>query len=140
AAADTMVERLQRARRRVILVGPSMMTRKGRESTAALENAAQVPVIGMESPRGLADSSLGAFAPMLAQADCVLLLGKRLDYTLKFGRAPVVRGDCEFLQIDPDPVEIDRARRALDARLSTSRCAEVFAAADSLVRQARAQS
>jgi len=42
-------------------------------------------VIGMESPRGIADPSLGAFGEMLAQADGVLLLGKRLDFTLRFG-------------------------------------------------------
>src|SRR5260370_40094048 len=68
AAADAMLERLRRARRPVLLVGPGMMTRKGRESTATLENAAQVPVIGMEPPRGLADSSPGAVPPLLAHA------------------------------------------------------------------------
>ena len=49
---------------------------------AALQSASGIPVIGMESPRGIADPSLGAFAEILAQADCVLLLDKRLDFTL----------------------------------------------------------
>src|ERR1019366_2244181 len=52
-----------------------------------LQEVLQIPVIGMESPRGIADPSLGAFAQILAQADCILLLGKRLDFTLKFGSA-----------------------------------------------------
>jgi acetolactate synthase-1/2/3 large subunit len=41
----------------------------------------------MESPRGVNDPSLGRLAEALRQADAVLLLGKRLDFTLKFGRA-----------------------------------------------------
>jgi len=101
-AADAMLERLRAARRPLILVGPAMMTRKGRDVTARLESITQIPVVGMESPRGLADSSLGGFATMLAQADAVLLLGKRLDYTLKFGRMPTFAGACEFLQVDAD--------------------------------------
>ncbi len=136
AAADAMLERLRRARRPVILVGPGMMTRKGRESTATLEDISQIPVIGMESPRGLADSSLGAFAPMLAQADCVLLLGKRLDYTLKFGKLPTFDASCEFLQIDAEDEEIARTRRAVGARLSLSALAQPLAAADTLSRRA----
>src|SRR5262249_11153763 len=76
--AGAMLARLRGAGRPVVLAGPGLMTRTGRTALASLEHALQVPVIGMESPRGLADSSLGAVAPLLAQADCVLLLGKRL--------------------------------------------------------------
>src|SRR5262249_26924741 len=56
----------------------------------------------MESPRGIADPSLGAFAEVLAQADCILLLGKRLDFTLKFGRAPAIAKSCEILELGRD--------------------------------------
>jgi acetolactate synthase-1/2/3 large subunit len=87
-----------------------------------------VPVIGMESPRGVADPSLGAFAEVLAQADAVLLLGKRLDFTLKFGQAPSLdaagplgpgrcRGD-----------EIDRTRRAVGDRLDATALADLGSA------------
>jgi acetolactate synthase-1/2/3 large subunit len=86
--AAALMQSLARAARPLILVGPACMTRTGRALSATLEAAAGVPVIGMESPRGIADPSLGAFAEMLGQADCVLLLGKRLDFTLKFGQAP----------------------------------------------------
>src|SRR5262249_4137747 len=134
ATADAMLARLRRARRPVVLVGPGLMTRMGRETTASLEQVLQMPVIGMESPRGLADSSLGAVAPMLAQADCVLLLGKRLDFTLKFGKPPAFDGSCEFLQIEADRNEIERTRRAVGARLALSAIAQPLAAADTLSR------
>src|SRR5690349_21105819 len=136
--ADAMLARLARAKRPVILAGPGLMTRTGRAALAALEHALQVPVIGMESPRGLADSSLGAVAPLLAQADCALLLGKRLDYTLKFGKAPTFGAGCEFLQIDADAEEIARSGRAVGARLVASALAEPLAAVETLTRRAGA--
>ena len=135
--AGAMLERLRRARRPVILVGPGLMTRKGRDAIATLEQVSQIPVVGMESPRGLADSSLGAVAPLLAQADCVLLLGKRLDYTLKFGKPPTFGEACEFLQIDADAEEIARSRRAVGARLCASALAQPLAAAGTLTHAAQ---
>jgi acetolactate synthase-1/2/3 large subunit len=59
-----------------------------------------MPVIGMESPRGVNDPSLGKLEPILAKADVVLLLGKRLDFTLKFGRA--FASDCRIMRADRD--------------------------------------
>jgi acetolactate synthase-1/2/3 large subunit len=136
--ADAMLARLRKAKRPVVLAGPGLMTRTGRAALATLEHAVQIPVIGMESPRGLADSSLGAVAPLLGEADCVLLLGKRLDYTLKFGKPPTFGETCEFLQIDADADEIARSRRAAGARLVASALASPLAAAETLSRRAGA--
>src|SRR5919206_2288135 len=94
----------------------------------------------MESPRGLADPSLGAFAEMLSQADCVLLLGKRLDFTIRFGRAPVFQSDCEFLQIDPEQTEIDRSIGAVGSRLAFAAVADIFPAVEALTENARRNS
>jgi acetolactate synthase-1/2/3 large subunit len=134
--AGAMVERLRRARRPLILTGPASQTRPGRARMASLEAATGIPVVGMESPRGIADPSLGAFAEMLAQADCVLLLGKRLDFTLKFGKPPAFDARCEFMQVDAEPAELERTRRAVGARLSVAVEAETFPVADALVKHA----
>ena len=90
---------------------------------AALEAASGVPVLGMESPRGLNDPSLGAFAEVLAQADCLVLVGKPLDFTLKFGEAPAVAPACRFVVIDPDPALVARVDPAPPRRLGRGRCA-----------------
>ncbi len=111
------IEKLTNARRPLILCGPSCTSRSGRERMAQLAAASGVPVVGMESPRGVADPSLGAFAQVLAESDCVLLLGKRMDFTLKFGAAPTFATNCTFLQIDPDEAELARAQRALGSKL-----------------------
>jgi acetolactate synthase-1/2/3 large subunit len=76
---------------------------------AAVEEALGVPVIGMESPRGVKDPSLGAFADTLALADLLVLAGKPLDFTLRFGDAPAVAPECRFCVVDPDPALIGRA-------------------------------
>ncbi len=133
-AAAALSVRLRRASRPLILVGPACMS-AGRR-TAALEDATGVPVIGMESPRGIQDPSLGAFAEVLALADCVFLLGKRLDFTLRFGKAPALRADCVFLQIDADQDELERTRRAVGSRLEGSALADADSAIDALLRSA----
>jgi acetolactate synthase-1/2/3 large subunit len=138
--ARALLDRLARAARPLILAGPALMTRAGRARGAALEDAAGIPVIGMESPRGIADPSLGAFAEALAQADAILLLGKRLDFTLKFGRAPAIAAACQFLQVDADEVEFARTRRAVGARLAETFEADAASAIDALTRAAQARS
>ncbi len=125
-------DRLGRAKCPLILCGPMCMTRAGREKMAILEAASGIPVIGMESPRGVADPSLGAFAEVLARADCVLLVGKRLDFTLRFGKS--FGAECEFIQIDTDPSEIERTRRAVGDRLKGTTQSATFESLDALTR------
>ena len=133
ADADALVARLRSALRPLILVGPATLDRQGRKHAAALAEASGVPVIGMQSPRGVNDPALGAVAEMLAQSDCVLLLGKKLDFTLKFGASPTFAAGCEFLQVDPDDGEIARARQALGPRLVTAQRADTGAAMAALL-------
>ncbi|WP_255535067.1 thiamine pyrophosphate-binding protein [Polynucleobacter sp. Nonnen-W13] len=118
-AADIsqIITKLQKAKKPLVLTGPMMQSKTGRATLLALENALGVPVIGMESPRGIGDPGLGAFSEILSQADCILLLGKKLDFTLKFGQSPGINKDCIFLQVDPEKEEIDRVKRALGERL-----------------------
>jgi acetolactate synthase-1/2/3 large subunit len=106
------------SKRPVIIAGPAMM----RKGTRQLEDASGIPVIGMESPRGVNDPSLGRLADVLKQADVVLLLGKRLDFTLKFGKA--FAAGCRVLEAEvlPDGLSfrktawLDEVRAALRYR------------------------
>ena len=137
--AEALLRRLRDASRPVILTGPTGLTRRGRALAAELEESAGIAVVGMESPRGMADPSLGAFAETLAQTDCVLLVGKRLDFTLQFGRSPAFAPHCAFLQIDADPAEIERSRRAVGDRLAATAIADTFSAFRTLTQCASAQ-
>ena len=135
--AKAVLDGLAVAVKPVILAGPGLMSRTGRKRLQELEDASGVPVIGMESPRGLLDPSPGAFAEVLAQADRVLLIGKRLDFTMGFGRSPAFRSDCEFLQLDPEQSEISRSMAAVGGRLTFAAIADVFPAVEALIAQAR---
>ena len=117
AVADAVRAEIGEASRPLILCGPASCGERGRAAMRALEDALRVPVIGLESPRGINDPGLGAFAEILAEADLIVLIGKPLDFTLKFGDPPAVAGSCRFVVLDPDMAVISRAAHALGDRL-----------------------
>ncbi|WP_211866411.1 thiamine pyrophosphate-binding protein [Neoroseomonas terrae] len=119
-AAASIAALIAGAERPVMVVPPAMCTPAGRRATAALSAAAALPVVPMESPRGLGDPSLGAYAQALAEADLVVLLGKALDFTLRFGRAPAIAADARFVVVDPDEALLARAASALGDRIAVA--------------------
>lgn len=102
ALADDVLSTLMAAQRPLIITGPLASSARVRGPAAELAAATGIAVVTMESPRGVNDPSLGAYAEVLADADCVLLLGKQPDFTLGFARPPVLRKNCRIVQIDPD--------------------------------------
>ena len=131
-AAEAVLGELARAARPIILVGPALVRGPAREAARRLEAATRLPLAGMESPRGLNEPALGALAEMLPQADLIVLLGKALDFGIKFGRPPVIAPGCRFVQVDPDPAMLERTSREVGARLTVSAVADSGAAAAAL--------
>jgi acetolactate synthase-1/2/3 large subunit len=111
-----------------------MCTERGRKATREAAGALDVPVIGMESPRGINDPGLGAFADILGEADLVVLIGKPLDFTLRFGEA--LLPSCKWIVVDPDAALIARAAKALGERLLLSAVADPQLAIESLTERA----
>ena len=134
ADAQSLTAWLNAAQRPLILAGPASLTRTGRARLLALEQATGIPIVGMESPRGVNDPALGAFAEMLAQADRALLIGKKVDFTLKFGQA--FDAGCEVMQIDAEETELARARKAFGARMKFTAQADAFSALEALTAAA----
>lgn len=120
-----IIEKLKQSSKPLILTGPQMQSKAGKALLSKLQETLGIPVVGMESPRGIGDPSLGAFAEILNQADCVLLLGKKVDFTLKFAQSPAFNKECLFLQIDPEAEEIMRAKNALGPRLAMSTLSDI---------------
>jgi thiamine pyrophosphate-dependent acetolactate synthase large subunit-like protein len=132
-AADTVLSHVKSAQRPLLLCGPTLCSAAGREQMARLEALIGAPVLGMESPRGINDPSLGAFAQVLAKADLLVLLGKPLDFTLRFGDAPYVANNCAFMVIDPDAEAIARVARDKGDRLIFSAVADVHSGMFALI-------
>ncbi|NCX40663.1 MAG: thiamine pyrophosphate-binding protein, partial [Burkholderiaceae bacterium] len=134
--AQSIVTQLRAAQKPVVIVGPRGCYRYAKQ-LHALSKALGVPVIATESPRGVGDPSLGAFAEVLAQSDCVLLLEKRLDFTLKFGNAPTFKADARFMQIDSEATELKRSENALGSRLEMALQADLSSSMDALLHAAQ---
>jgi acetolactate synthase-1/2/3 large subunit len=135
-AASRMASDVATAKRPIVLAGPMMFRPRERAALDRFEAATGLPVVRMESPRGINDPSLGAIAEVLAEADLVLLLGKKLNFTLGFGGSPVFSPRCRFLQIDPEPEELRQTEHVLDdrARLAFAVQADPALAAEQLAK------
>jgi acetolactate synthase-1/2/3 large subunit len=135
-AADTVLALIAGAARPLLIAGPQLANRSGRALLTRIENATNVPACIMESPRGFADATLGAFADLVARCDLIVLLGKALDFTLKFGAAPAVDPVCRFIMIDPDATILQRAVREQGPRLAFGCVADTHPAGNALIRRA----
>ncbi|WP_375460188.1 thiamine pyrophosphate-binding protein [uncultured Enterovirga sp.] len=133
ADAESVAAEIMRAERPLILAGPSLCHAAAGDVLARLARASGVPSIGMESPRGINDPCLGAFAEMLARADLIVLLGKPHDFTIRFGEPPFVDGGCRFVVVDPDPDLIERVAREKGDRLTVRAAADSAPAAEALI-------
>jgi acetolactate synthase-1/2/3 large subunit len=137
AAAEKVLAGLAEAKRPLVLVGPQLCHSGDLSPLERLEDALGVPVIPMESPRGLNDARLGAFAEVLRRADLVVLLGKALDFTLRFGDPPVIDPACRFIVIDPEAEMVERATREKQERLAYSVVADAEPAMQTLIEHGR---
>lgn len=107
-----LVDALESSERPVALVGQSI-SRVGHKILSEVSTSTGLPVIDMESPRGINDPSLGAFAEILPEADLVVLLGKKLDYSLKFGGDPALSKDSKIIHVDFEESAIAQSEKAL---------------------------
>jgi len=131
--AARIAQILAAARRPLIVCGPAMNATRQGAALAALADAVDAPVVAMESPRGIKDPSLGDFSKALSQADVVLSLGKPIDFTLGFGSTAVCDASCEWIVVDAEAEERDRARLNLGKRLGFALAADPLAAAAALI-------
>ena len=136
--AERVLDALAEAERPLVLGGPIMTRGAGPEATSALAAATHLPVVSTESPRGTNDPSLGAFAEVLSRADLVVLLGKKLDFTMRFGEPPAFDPGCRFIHVDPEEEILERTRRVLNGspRLVLGELADPLPAAELLVQMA----
>ena len=92
-------------------------TRAGaRCSPGSRPRPARPPSI-MESPRGIADATLGAFPDLVRRADLIVLLGKALDFTIKWASGPAFDPNVRVIAIDPDAALVERASKEKGERL-----------------------
>jgi acetolactate synthase-1/2/3 large subunit len=139
-AADAILGIIASAQRPFLLAGPALANGSGRDLLARLEAATQIPTAIMESPRGFNDATLGAFADAIRRADLIVLLGKALDFTLKFGEPPAIDAACRWIVIDPEAALVDRAIRERSECIAFGCVADTHPAGETLIRRASGRS
>ena len=138
-AADAVLEAMAAAKRPVILAGPYLSSRKGRDLLMRLEQATGAPAAVIESPRGANDATLGAFGDVVKQADLIVLLGKALDFTLKWATGPGYADGVKLISIDPEGALVARAAQEMGPRLVFGGVADTIAAGEDLLARAAAR-
>lgn len=131
-ATDDAISRalqvMSAAKRPVIMAGSSAGATANPDAVRSLVEATRIPFVSEDSARALIPDShdysiglgympLNPAAQLVAESDAVLMLGKRLDYTLAYGGSPPFAPDVKFVVVDPSPAEIGRARSATVAVL-----------------------
>lgn len=136
--AKRIAHAIATAQRPVLVCGPAMNRTRNGDLTERLAAALDVPVIVMESPRGLRDPSLGEIGKVLAQADLIVSLGKRVDFTLAFGGANSFDANAGWIVVDAESSEFDRAHLNLGSRLKMTAAATPVDAAMQLIELGKA--
>ena len=100
----------------LIITGPSQHESRRQKAAENLMAALSIPVITMQSPRGLNDPSIGRIKDVLAKADCIILIDKDVDFTLAAGDLDQVPAE-NFILITSQSESIAHASTVLSGRL-----------------------
>ena len=112
---------LRHARRPFIIVGNAAGYALSGEALQRFVETTHLPALTEEQARGLIpddhpyafgffERGLNQAASKVREADLVVLLGRKQDYTIGFCRPPNVAADAKIIQVDPSPSEIGRNR------------------------------
>ena len=132
-AADTILSIVRASKRPLLIGAPVLANAHGRAAMRALQDALGAPGCLSEGPRGFNDATLGLYGDVAKKADLVVLIGKALDFTLKFGAEPFFDKGCRFVSIDPDGALIARTFEFKGDKLAFACIAETHAAIATLI-------
>ena len=115
------VELLRSAQRPMVIAGEAAGYAADGQALQAFAETTRAPVLTEGQARGLLSDNhpygfgffergLNRAASKLREADLVILLGRKQDYTIGFCRPPNIAADAKIIQIDPAAAEIGRNR------------------------------
>lgn len=90
ADLPSVLSMLEGAKSPLILTGPALSENSQPGLARRAQQELQIPVITMQSPRGLNDPGLGDLRAVLKAADRILLIDKDIDFTLGFGNTDIM--------------------------------------------------
>ena len=116
-----VVELLRQAQRPLVIAGDGAGYAASGQVLQQFIETTRVPVVTEGQARGLVsddhpqvfgffERGLNRAASKLRDADLVVLLGRKQDYSIGYCRPPAVAADAKIVQIDPAAAEIGRNR------------------------------
>lgn len=107
----------------IVAANPAGYEDSATESIRRLLEKTRIPLFTEGTARGIVaddhpycfgffDQGLNRAAAMICESDVVLILGRKLDYSIGYGLPPVIAEDATLIQVDPDPAQIGRNRDA----------------------------
>jgi acetolactate synthase-1/2/3 large subunit len=114
ASVRAAVELLTSAERPIIIAGDGLFWAKGDGELRELVELLEIPVRSIGFARGAVpeDHPLSFTLASMAEADVVLILGVKLDYSLGYGWPPVFGSKAKIIQVDVDRSRIGFNREA----------------------------
>ena len=112
---------LRQAKKPLIIAGSAAGYTLSGDALQHFIETTRLPILTEEQARGLIsddhpyafgffERGLNRVAAKVREADVVLLLGRKQDFTIGFCRPPHVAADAKIVQVDPSPLEIGRNR------------------------------
>ena len=100
SAADAILALLAGAQRPLLLAGSGARETSGRDLLARIEARNECRPASWKA-RVASTMRRSVPSPRVRRADLIVLLGKALDFTLRFGAAPAVDPACRFVAVIP---------------------------------------
>ena len=133
ADLPSIMTMLEGAEAPLIITGPRLHETRAPGVARALQEKLSVPVITMQSPRGLNDPSAGQIKKVLKAADVILLIDKDVDFTLASGNAELINAD-KFGLIAANADSIAHASSVLAGRLQWGCIGDPITAVEGLLQ------
>src|ERR687891_404902 len=133
---------LRDARKPLVIAGSAAGYTLSGDALQRFVETTRLPIVTEEQARGLIsddhpyafgffERGLNRAAGKLREADVVVLLGRKQDFTIGFCRPPNVAPDAKLIQVDPSPLEIGRNRG-----VAVGMVGDVTSVLDQLTREA----
>ena len=136
--SSDILDHLRNGKKSLIVAGSFSLQPVYREQVKKLQDAVGVPVIPTESPRGANDPMHGDLNALLNETDTVLIVGKPVDFTLRFG--DVFSDSAKIMMIHGDEAEIRKAQGIFGDRLVASMCCRHQDAVAALIKSSEDRS
>ncbi len=111
--SQSIIEQIKAAKRPLVLAGPSFARPAWEEKFQALATATGIPMLALESPRGLRAPRIGALADVMPEVDLAILLSIGPNFMLGFGQEPAFGTATQFICCNDDPDVLREATHRL---------------------------